>query len=283
VGGDGTVLGVNDPSEADVFSATYNDPEAVCVTGSSTLAGDIFTANPDSYVTVKASATVAGTQDPIELAEHIHIGVGDPDFPEVDTTVFEPFATNVLDSGADTSADIVLENIRIPAGTNPNFTGNVIIRGVVYIEQPNDVRFAGNADITGVIVTADAGDNAYEANTITFSGSVTSKQLNVLPDLPQFSELRQMPGSMLLAPGFGVAFTGDFDVLNGAIAADKITFTGNAGGIVRGPIICYGDTEFELWGNSEVSIDRSTYGTTPPGFKMPIKFVPVADSYTELY
>ena len=80
-----------------------------------------------------------------------------------------------------------------------------------------------------------------------------------------------------------MSFTGEIGIISGAIAADKVTFSGSAGGVVQGPIICYGDTEFELWGESQVSIDRSMYGTTPPGFKIPVKFVPVADSYTELY
>ncbi len=283
VGGDGTLVGFNDASEANIFSATYSDDEAVVVMASATVAGDVFTANPDSYVTVRGSATIAGTNDFAELQDHIHIGVGDPEFPEVDTTIFEPFATSTLDASTDTTTNVVLENVRIPAGMNPTFSGNVTIRGVLYIAQPNNVKFTGNADITGMIVTDDAGDGVYDQNKITFTGNVTSQGVETLPAESKFAKLREMPGSMLLAPGFGVTFTGNFEAINGAIAADRITITGNASGIVRGPIICYGDTEFELWGSSKVEIDRSTYGGTPAGFDMPVKFVPVADSYTELY
>ncbi len=282
VGGDGSVVGVNGPSEASIFSATYSDPEAVEVGGSSNVAGDIYTANPSSFVTIKGKASVAGSSDLAEIVNHIHIGVGDPAFPEVDTSIYTPFAYNVLDSNADTSADMVLENIRIPAGMNPTFAGHVTVRGVVHIEQPNDVKFTGNASITGVIVTDDPGDNAYDNNMLTFTGSVTSAGVEALPDLPQFVELKKLPGSMLLAPGFGVKFTGNFDALNGAIAAEKFTITGSASGIVHGPIICYGDTEFELWGSSKVRIDRSTYGSTPPGFKLPYTFAPISTTYREV-
>lgn len=91
-----------------------------------------------------------------------------------------------------------------------------------------------------------------------------------------------MPGSQILAPGFGVQFTGNFSMLNGAIAADKFTFTGNAGGTVRGPVICYSDSDFTLTGNSQLRFDRSMYDRTPPGFALPWRFAPVADSYREI-
>ena len=281
VGGTGTVLGVNDPSEADMFSATYGDPEAILIKGNCTLDGDISSANPDSFFTITGSPSIGGTTDPEEIMDHIHVGVGDPVFPEIDTSVFEPFATNVLDAGADTSGDTVLTNIRIPAGMNPTFSANVTINGVLFVEQPNDVQFTGNVSITGVIVTEDPGDGPSSDSQLKFAGSVTSQGVESLPEEPQFADLRQMPGTMMLAPGFDVTFTGSFSAINGAIAADSFSMSGDAGGIIRGPIIAYGDAEFELLGSSQVEIDRSYYGNELPGLKNPVQLVPDSDSYSE--
>ena len=281
IGGNGTVVGVNDRHEADILSATFSDDEAVAISGSSTLDGDIATANPDSHVSFTGSPTIAGTSDSGQFDQYVHIGIGEVEFPEVDTGVFEGLAGNTLAAGADLSSDMVLENVRIPAGTNPKFTAGVTIRGVLYVEQPNEVSFAGHVNIQGVIATADAGEGAYNANSISFNGSVSSQGVETLPDQPSFAAIRQMPGSMLLAPGFGVEFNGSFDCLNGAIACDKFTMTGNAGGVIRGPIICYGDTEFELWGSGAARIDRSVYKSVLPGFEYPVRLAARGDSYRE--
>ncbi|NLF30901.1 MAG: hypothetical protein GX591_08450 [Planctomycetes bacterium] len=282
IGGDGSVLGANLRSEAAVLSATYSNPEAVYISGSCTVDGDIYTANPDSYVTIKGKPTVAGTSSPSQMEDHIHVGMGEPVFPEVDTAPFEALATNTLDTATtNIDGDLVLENVRIPAGTNPTFSGNVIIRGVLFIEQPNNVRFSGNADIIGTIATEDPGDWAFQQNAIAFSGNVDSYGVEALPDEPQFQTLRTLPGSMLLAPGFAVTMTGSSSTINGAIAADKFTISGNAGGRVYGPIIVYGDTELEILGSARIEIDRSSDCGVPSGFKLPVKLVAVQGTYVE--
>lgn len=284
IGGNGKILGVNNPSEADIMSATYSTSEAVSITGSSMLDGDIATANPDSYVTFKGSPTIAGSSNPATFADHVRIGDGTTDFPEVNTTIYEPFIQQTLAASADLNNNIVLNNARIPAGMNPKFNANVTIRGVLYIEKPNQVSFAGGVNIQGVIVTRDAGDNMYKTDTISFNGNVSSQGVETLPDSDgawNFTGLKALPGSMLLAPGFGVSFSGSFDALNGAIACDKFTMTGNAGGVIRGPIICYGDTEFTLWGSAQAKIDRSYYPQIPPGFDLPVRLAPKGNSYTE--
>ncbi|NQU76436.1 MAG: hypothetical protein HQ546_09010, partial [Planctomycetes bacterium] len=60
LGGDGSVLGVNNPAEAGILSATYSNPEAILVSGSCQIDGDLYTSNPDSYVKVTGSPTVGG-------------------------------------------------------------------------------------------------------------------------------------------------------------------------------------------------------------------------------
>ncbi len=282
VGGDGTLIGWNRGSEANILSATYTDLEAVAISGNSVLSGDIFTSNPNSYVSITGTPTIAGTSDRSEFPDHIHVGVGDPGFPEIDTSIYTRFVTNTFPSSGKIDSDTILENVRIPAGANPTFNSNVVIRGVLHIEQPNQVKFNGNCLIQGVIVTDDAGPTGYTSNTLIFNGSAEAQGVESLPDEPQFHELRQMPGTMILAPGFGVDFSGNFTTLNGAIAAHQIEMTGNSGGVVRGPIICYGDTEFKLWGSSHVMIDKSYYTGTPPGFINPVRLVPDPDSYREV-
>ena len=265
--GNASVRGANNAAEANILSGTYSTSEAFNITGNCNIQGDIYAANPDAHATLTGNVTIGGKglNDPA-INDHIHIGEGGTDFPEVAPTVFEPFATNIVDASTPTSGNKTFTNIRIKANANPTFSGNITINGVVFVEQPNKVQFSGNLNFTGLLVTQDAGDNAYTTNTVKFTGNTTSRGVESLPDTPEFHDLRQMPGSFILAPGFGVSFTGNFGTVNGCMAADAFSFTGNAGGVVKGPIINYSDSTFSLTGNSQVVIDRLNSPSEPPGF-----------------
>ena len=278
--GNASIHGANDPSEANLLSTTTSTLESFHLTGNCHLDGDIYSANPNSYVTLTGNVTV-GEATGSAIQNHIHIGVGDTEFPEVDPTVFAPFATNIVDSHTTTSGNLTFTNIRIRANTNPTFSGNTTLRGVVFIEAPNQVRFTGNLNCTGVIVTQDAGENVYTTNTLRFTGNTTLRGVEELPDTPEFAQLRQMPGTSLLAPGFGVTFTGNFGSVGGCMAADAFTWTGNASGTIRGSIINYSDSAFTLTGNSRITIDRSGTPSVPPGFAVPQRLSPVASTYRE--
>ena len=264
--GNASVQGKNNVLEARILSAT-DEVEAFDLTGNVDLEGDIYTTNPSSSVSMSGNVTIGGEscRDP-EVWDHVHMGLGDCEFPEVDPTVFEPFATNIVDSHTSTSGNKTFTNIRIKAGTNPTFSGNMTLKGVIFIEAPNKVHFSGNTTFTGVIVTEDAGDDVYEENTVKFTGNVSVQGVETLPDTAEFHALRQMPGAFILAPGFGLQFTGNFGTVSGCMAADCFQFTGNAGGTVRGGIINYSDSRFKLTGNSRVIIDRDGTPETPPGF-----------------
>ena len=280
--GNAKLIGMNTPSESNVYTATYATDQAYNLSGNCSIDGDIYAANPDAYATITGSVSIGGEgiwSDAI--LDHIHMGVGDQEFPQVDQSVFEPFATNIVDADTPTTGSITFSNIRILAAVNPNFSGNIDLNGVTFVEQPNEVRFSGNVTITGVIVTEDAGDGTYETNTIRFGGNTSTRGVEELPDLPEYAELKQLPGSFLLAPGFGVEFTGNFGTINGTIAADKFTFSGNARGIIEGSLICYSDAEMILTGNSSLTFDRSFSPSTPPGFTTPDTLAPLPDSYTE--
>jgi len=267
--GNARIRGANDPSEANVLSATYSHDEAVDLTGNCEIEGDLAISNPDGYASLSGNVSIGGEDMGSDaIFDHIHTGIGEVDFPEVDPAVFEPFATHIVDGSTSTSGNKTFENIRILAGTNKTFSGNITLKGVIYIETPNQVHFSGNVTITGVIVTQDAGDDAHETNTIKFTGNTTARSVEELPDEPQFAQLREMPGAFLLAPGFGAEFTGNFGTLSGCMAADRFKFTGNAGGTIKGGLINYGDTELKLTGNSNLTIDRSDAPEVPPGFAL---------------
>jgi Tfp pilus assembly protein PilX len=265
--GNARILGANEPSEANVLTATYSEPEAARLVGNCTVDGDMYVSNPDASVRLTGNINIGGESNfGGNIDDHVHIGVGDVEFPEADPSVFEPFATNIVDSGTPTSGNRTFENIRIAAGTNPNFSGNITIKGVVYIESPNNVRFTGNLNLQGVVVTEDAGDGNLGSNSIRFTGNTNTTGVESLPDQPQFTGLKALPGTFLLAPGFSTTFTGNFGTINGAMAADEFRWTGNAGGTVSGPIINWADTEFNLTGNSHLNIDLSDCDGLPPGF-----------------
>ncbi|MCK4625799.1 MAG: hypothetical protein KAV00_10845 [Phycisphaerae bacterium] len=279
--GQTSILSANDgSSEASMFSSYVDATEdTFTLTGQVEIDGEIFTSDPDAGVSVESNGkiSIAGeiVLDPSE-SDHIHKGMGTPVFPEPNVAMFEPFvAENTMALANPPTATYT--NIRIPANTNPTFAADCVLKGVTFIEQPNSVNFEGKVTIQGVIVTEDARESDDE-NTITFSGQVDSLPL---PDTPEFQELREISGIFLMAPGFDVEFSGQFGTVNGAMVADSFTFSGQAGGIVQGPIISYGDTPFEYSGQTGLTIDRSGGSQLPPCFWVSSPMKPLPETYAE--
>ena len=52
----------------------------------------------------------------------------------------------------------------------------------------------------------------------------------------------------------------------GIATGGRIAMSGNAGGTVRGPMICYSDSDFTLTGSAHLAIDRGHYPIRPPSF-----------------
>jgi hypothetical protein len=279
--GNARISGMNSPGEANMFSGTSVD-EVYKLSGNSSIDGDVYAANPNAYATLTGNVSIGGEGIGSEdILDHIHIGTGAQEFPEVNSAIFEPFATNIVDADTPTGGSATFSNIRILADTNPIFSGHTTINGIIFIEQPNNVQFSGNATITGIIVTEDAGNGTYESNKIKFSGNTTVHGVEELPDSPEYTQLKLMPGTFLLAPGFGVEFTGNFGTVSGAMAADSFKFSGNAGGTVNGAIISFSDAEMKLSGNANLTFDRSSSPSIPPGFSTPDTLAPIPASYTE--
>jgi hypothetical protein len=277
VSGSAQILGAN----ANIFTDTMVDNPAVTVCSSAVVAGDISTVNPTAVVSLAGSASVGGVSvSNNAVYAHVHEGVPDVPFPVVDPSPFYPYATTVVDNKA-AQGNHNFSNIVIPAGANPSFQANTTISGVIYIHKPNHVTFLGNATITGVIVTDDASSDPPGTNTLTFGGNVDSYPVQNLPNTAQFHDLRSMTGSFILAPGFGLTFTGNSNTTNGCMAADSFSFGGNTGGIITGSMINYRDSQFILFGSSDFTFNNLPTNQNPAGFKPPTNYSPEPATYKE--
>lgn len=151
---------------------------------------------------------------------------------------------------------------------------------MVFVETPNVVTFTGNVSITGVIVgDGDVNDDSG-SNQIIFRGNVECRSVSELPE--EFGDLRSMTGTFIVAPGFAVDFGGTFLTHSGAIAANGVSFSGNAGGTIRGSIINYANTKVTISGNTTLRFNRSGIQARPAGFTSMARLVYKAASYTEL-
>ncbi len=253
----------------DVESNAYIETNAwlaLTIKGNSHIAGEVKITSSYASVDIQGGqAGIGGETGYEDSMKHIEKGVAPTEFPEMHPELFYGYATNVLSPTADLSANATYENLRIPADRNPSFTGNVTLQGVILIEAPNVVSFAGGVDITGIIVTDGCVTDNSGTNQITFTGHVTSHPIDQLQQ-PQFEGLQSQTGTFMLAPGFQASFGGSFGTLSGAIAANGIKFYGNAGGTINGSIVNYSDGMMELSGNSDLYFNRSGRTKVPAGF-----------------
>lgn len=275
-----SILGANQASEARLLSTA---PGTVLrLEGDLTIEGDVYTTDPNADVIVNGIGTIGGTamSDP-EVWDHVHIGAEIPEFPEIDISPFLPFVTGLIDGDTETSGTQTFSNVRIAANTDPSFSGDITLRGVIYIETPNRVTFGEGTKIQGVIVTQDGGALSA-ANEIKFENGTYSYGTETLPDVAPFRQVRKMTGSFILAPGFRVKFENESGVINGLIAAGHVKFENAFNGTLRGGIICYGDEEMAAENGSSFTIDHSHYHDVPAGFSVDARrLVALPASYTE--
>jgi hypothetical protein len=278
ISGSARIVGVNDPSEASVLSATASTT-AITLSGSAVISGDIHTTGNPSTVVISGSPSVGGSTDPNVIAQHVHFDVEVPTFPEIDIAPIAALATNTLSSSTPSASSY--SNIRIVANTNPTFGSDVVLNGVVYVEAPNIVTFAGHTTINGLIVTQDAGLPISSCR-LSFSGSAEAYGVEVLPDTPEFAAVKEQTGTFVLAPGFAVTFSGNFGAVNGSIAADQLTFSGTAEGVVRGSVLGLSDLPTTVSGHVEISVDHAAADPHPAGFVLSCALVPIPSTYSEL-
>ena len=254
--------GVNLSVESDVYIVSEFDNLALEIIGNSSIAGDVHICNPIATVDLQGGQASIGGETGEAALDHVINGIDDVEFPVPNPDYFEHYAINDINYP---STETVFDNIRIPANTNPSFSGGTVITGVVFIETPNVVTFTGNVTITGIIVgDGDVTDDSA-TNRIDFLGTVDSASVSELP--VEYGDLREETGTFLMAPGFSTSFGGDFETINGAIAANGITFYGNAGGTIEGSVINYSDTPMELSGNNDLFFNRFADTEIPVGFE----------------
>ncbi len=279
--GQARIVGVNDPSEASVLIADASGGTALSLSGSVVIAGDL-TVVGNAQIAISGTPSLGGTMDPELMGQHIHPLHAAPEVPTLDIAPIAALATNVVDSSTDTSSPgLTFNNIRIVSGTNPTFGSDVVINGITYVEAPNIVTFSDRTTINGMIATEDS-DNPIESCRLSFSAQVEAYGVETLPDTPEFSEVRQHTGTFILAPGFAVTFSGQFSAINGTIAADQLTFTGQASGVVKGAVIGLAEHPMSLNGGVEIQVDRLAAYPDPAGFVKTIALEPDPASYTEL-
>ena len=275
--------GVNVSVEASVYIESENSNLALSIIGNSQIAGDVSICNPIASVDLQGGqAGIGGETGQEAIDNHVSFGVDPSEFPEPEPGQFESFVTSLIDPNTDTSADATFENVRIAANTNPTFSGQVTLKGIVYIETPNVVEFTGGADITGIIIGDGSLEDNSGANQIIFRGNVDSHPITELPQEEQFNGLHDQTGTFVMAPGFHVSFGGSFTTLSGAISGNGVEFFGNAGGTINGSVINYSDEEMMLSGNSDLYFNRSGTTESPAGFVPEIVLEYDPSSYSEV-
>lgn len=277
--------GVNVSVEADVYIESLFTTSALDIQNAQ-IAGDVSIVNPDAVVTMSGGqSSIGGETGQAAIDNHVEVGVESTEFPMPNPTYFEQYVNGVtIDSSTDSSfykTNAVLENVRIAAGTNPKFTADTHINGILYIESPNVVEFGGNCNVNGLIIAEGDYDDNSGVNKIDFQGTVSSQSVATLPTGGIYDGLQGETGTFLLAPGFAVSFGGNFDILNGCIAANGVRFYGHAGGEIGGSIVNYSDTPMDLSG-SDLLFNRSGIEDLPAGFIPEIVIHYDPESYEEI-
>ncbi len=272
------VDGFNENIEASVYIESLASIFALDMIGKSSIAGDVSIANPAAVVDIGNSSSVHGASGEDAL-QYVTVGADLCDFPVPDPTEFECYIQNTFQPG-DPTTNVTLTNVEIPANTNPLFSGHAVIRGIMYVRAPNTVTFTANAEIHGLILAEGDWENPADDCYLNFGGTVDSYDVSTLPP-EEFGALVDETGTFILAPGFSLSFNGNFDVLNGVIAASGIEFLGNAGGTINGSVINYSDTCMSLAGNTDLVFNRSGMQEVPAGFEPTMILTCNCDSYSE--
>ena len=275
--------GYNEAIEASVYIESMASSIGLEMTGKSSVAGEVSIVNSSASADIGNASSIAGDKGS-DAYDHVTIGADEADFPNPNPEIFESYIENTFVPGTTPTSNTILQNILIPANSDPTFSGNIVLLGLMYIEAPNVVTFSGNASITGLIVANGDVDNPSEDNKLKFTGNVSSKAVSKLDENNEsFDGLRDESGTFILAPGFSASFTGNFDTVNGVIAASGISFSGNAGGIINGSVVNYSDDPMTLNGNSDLVFNRSGIEATPSGFGPSKKLEFLPSTYEEVF
>ncbi len=271
IGGNLSYTGLNPTDKASIYTEAVIVGAAVNI-DSGYISGDVDL--KDSYGSVSSGVTIGGT---------INYGVAGKAMPSVDPNVFKSFAVNIFTSSTPTK-NVTLINPYIEANTDPEFSNNVTILGVLYVEAPNYVEFKNGATVTGVIVCEQPDSTAaLSTNLIYFMNNLTLNPVEDLPNTTDFAIIRTMTGSAILAPGFDIEFKNNLESLSGTIVCETLTAKNNSTATIDGSIIL-GSGGLNLQNNATIKINRSTYPGLPTGVTIPGPTILTADpdTYTEI-
>jgi len=186
-------------------------------------------------------------------------------------------------------------NIRIPAGTNPVF-GDVTIKGIMYVERPNNITFSNGGTITGVIVEGDppTGWPDYY-NYINFKNNLTVNGIDSPAGVAtltgdEFSEVRKLSGTTILCPSFTMgaplddkAPKNNMTYDGGMLAVKALDVKNNLTATIRGNMLIYGANASLYAKNKATANIRRSSGSAPPGFEgYGLPPVPDPSTYEEL-
>jgi len=263
--------GIQHPEYGTILSASYSTNQPVKMTGNVSTSSDVLICNPQGNISETGNVTIGG---------HVIQNAPEPQWPVVDISTLKNYATTTYSGSG--SGNITLSNIIIPPNTNPTFSGNSSVYGIVYVKSPNKVTFSGNTTFCGIIVCDTPTADDLNSNKISFTGNLSVSSVANLPPGAQYDPIRSQLGTFLLAPGYNVSFTGNFHSVSGAMVASQFSFTGNASGIISGGICNLRDSNFTITGNASVGIDREHAVANPAGLTSSSVLKCVAGSYSEL-
>lgn len=274
------IVGQTDPTKGSVLSAT-GGAVPLTMTGSPKISGDFSYSNSNGTNSY-ASGTIAGygSTSP-NFSQHVHAGVTPPLFPFIDTSSYYSYTTNTY-TGTGLNGPTLI-NAVIPPNANLTFSGGTTIQGVLYIQTPNKIKFAGNVTITGAIVVENNPQGDPTTNSLYFGGNVSAQPMSSLPSNSNFpAGEKALTGAFILAPQFSVTFTGNFGTIGGSIVASQLTYSGNAGGVVDGTVINLNDTAMSMAGTSDIVIASTGTSNYPAGVSFGNKFAPLPGTYDEV-
>jgi len=100
----------------------------------------------------------------------------------------------------------------------------------------------------------------YFKNNMSFNG------VGQLPATSEFTNVRKLPGSSILCPGFTMEFKNNLDSVAGTIALKSLIAKNNVTSTIVGSVLIYGNTGLDFKNNSDLDLQLS--GSSPPaGFK----------------
>jgi hypothetical protein len=276
---------------------------AIEVGGSAEITGDLFVTGVDNINLAAGGLSVGGETDAQTILDnHCHFSVDPPEWPEIN---IQPFIDSMTSSQTITPSTPTnnypeeLTNVIIEAGTNPTISSSVI-NGVLYIKSPNKVKFSGNVVINGVIITEEKEGESLENCVVEFVGNCDFPGVGALPDTAtststdpdgtvtvtttDYTALKALTGTIALAPGFRIDFSGTSNTASGIMAADQFAFTGNSelSGDMFGTVLGLTDAPLILTGSTELRFNRPDDSDDPAGFRHPIQFLPVLGSYKDI-